>query len=591
MISIDLMRNQDGKIIFLGLHPGIIQSILDYDYLVEKSEPSIIAIIANGRKEERFFWGETEVILPVLKSLDALSNSSILECTMVVNVQSARRVLETTKAVIEKLPNLQAINIFAEQTPEKHAIELNEVCKNKNIIVAGPSSVGLLVPGFAKLGAIGGTQHQQLTTGGLLKPGDTAVISTSGGMVNELMHTVISTGHAISFAIALGGDLFPVTTLVEAFLLAESDQRTERIVYFGELGGSDEYELAELINKKQITKEVIAYIAGSVAELFETPPQFGHAKAMANTYNESASAKKQVLKDSGVIICDRFADLKEHLGPLPPQGGTSISEKHIGPRRKALFMSHISGVKNGNVQLLGRDLVDITQSQSLPSLVLSMILGQQVSSPKAVEFTDCVLKLLVDHGPQVSGAVNTIIAARAGKDLVSSLTAGLLTIGPRFGGAINEAASCWLYGVSEHLGGKQFVESYKTRGGIIPGIGHKKYRLDMPDPRVKSLLAFAGNSNGDLYLNFARSVESVTTTKKANLILNVDGAIAAIYLDILQSELQMTNKQLTELVNIEFFNALFIIGRSVGFVAHYLDQNRHDEGLFRLDDNDVFYES
>lgn len=588
-MKIDILRSLKPNVIFLGSHPGIIQSMLDYDYLIKRKTPSIIAIITHGRKQERFFWGESEVTLPVFKTVDDLDESKKQSCNLVVNVQSARRVLSTTTAAVKILPNLNLINIFAEQTPERHSIKLKELCKQRDILIAGPSSVGLLIPGYLKLGAIGGTQHVQLSNRGLLSAGRVAVISTSGGMVNELIHTVIETGHGVSFAIALGGDLYPSTSPAEAFLLAEADPNTERIVYFGELGGTDEYEIASLVDKKQITKEVIAYIAGTVADLFENPPQFGHAKAIAKTYDESAKAKKQALLSCGVIICERFADLDTFLRDRPNHLSTTEAPNTIGFRHHALVVSHISGVRDGDIQLLGRNLLETTQSQSLASLVLSMILGTQVESQKAIDFTDAALKILVDHGPQVSGAINTITSARAGKDLVSSLASGLLTVGPRFGGAINAAAHCWLHGLRNDLTGKEFVESFKLQDGIIPGIGHKKYRLDMPDPRVKMLSQFTINSNGDRYTKFARSVEAVTTAKKGNLILNIDGAIAATMLDILESELNYTEKDLQDLVSIEFFNAIFVLARSVGFTAHYLDQRRHDEGLLRLPDDDARY--
>jgi len=219
-----------------------------------------------------------------------------------------------------------------------------------------------------------------------------------------------------------------------------------------------------------------------------------------------------------------------------------------------------------------------------------LLLGRQITSPKVIEFTDYILRLLADHGPYVSGAVNTIVSARAGKDLASSLTAGLLTIGPRFGGAVNAAAGAWLEGVHTDAKPKAFVAGFTANGGIIPGIGHKKYRIDTPDPRVSALTKrFAGNSNGDRYLKFAQGVESVTTSKKANLILNVDGTIAAIMLDLLESELGYSQDQLQELVDIEFFNALFILSRSAGLMAHYLDQRRHDEGLLRLGEDEISY--
>ena len=588
MIEIQKFREEEPTVVFLGSHPGVIQSILDYDYLIHRLKPSIVGIIANGRRQERYFWGESEISIPVYEKLDLLNETLKNKIDIVINVQSARRVLSSTKTALDVLPSIKLITIFAEQTPESHTIELIELSENKEVIIAGPSSVGVLIPGHFKAGAIGGTQHSQLSSAGIFTSGDTAVISTSGGIVNELILTVTNSGLGVSFAIALGGDRFPMTTPADAVRLAQSDPQTKRIVFFGELGGTDEYEIAKLRDAGELTKELIVYIAGSVAELFENPPQFGHAKALAQSQDESSSAKKEVLKNSGAIVCDTFADIAITLKKRAEQPMSHVSRK-IGDRKRSLIVSHLSGDKNKDVQLLGRDLIDTVNGNSFASLTLSMLLGKQVESQKAVEFVDFVLRLLVDHGPYVSGAVNTIVAARAGRDLVSSLSAGLLTIGSRFGGAINFAAHNWIYGATKGISGKEFVESFIGNGGVIPGIGHKKYHTDLPDPRVEALLKFNGNKNGDRYLKFALDVESVTTSKKGSLILNVDGVIAAIMLDILESELGCTKQELEELERIEFFNALFVLSRSVGFTSHYLDQRRHDEGLLRLSDEDVRY--
>ena len=588
MIEINDLRNTEIKTLSLGSHPGVVQAMMDYDFLVGKQQPSVVAIIARGKKQERYFWGESEVVIPVYERISAIPASTADKITAAVNVQSARRVLSTTTEAIKNLPNLKVVNIFAEQTPETHSLQLIELSKKHDVLVTGPSSVGLLIPGVMKLGAIGGTQHQQLSAAGIIDAGDTAVVSTSGGIVNELIHTVTGSGLGVSFAIALGGDRYPITTPAHAMLLAEADPQTERIVFFGELGGTDEYEIAKLIDRGKITKEIIVYIAGTVAELFENPPQFGHAKAMAQTYDESATAKKELMKSKGAVVCNSFGDIETEL-KRRVKHERIVTSARIGERHRSMIISHISGDKNQDVQLLGNDLLTTVEDNTLASLTLSMMLGHKVTSQKAVEFVDYVLRLLVDHGPYVSGALNTIVTARAGKDMVSSLSAGLLTIGPRFGGAINAAGGNWLRAVDLEQGAHEFIEEYSLQGGIIPGIGHKKYRLDLPDPRVASLEKFAGNANGDRYLQFARRVESVTTKKKANLILNVDGMIAAVMLDILESELGYTHQQLLELVDIEFFNSLFVISRTIGFTSHYLDQRRHDEGLFRLSDEDVRY--
>jgi len=588
MIAVNELRDEL-SIVMIGSHPGIIQSILDYDFLIGRSQPSIIAIIAHGRKLERYFWGSDEVIIPVVPALSNLKKDVTGQITAALNVQSARRVLSATKEAVDLLPHLKIVSLFAEGTPEVHALQLRKIAADNDVLIVGPSSVGLLLPGYAKIGAIGGTQYQQLIDARIVQPGDTAVISTSGGMVNELIHAVTGSGHGVSFAIAMGGDRFPVADPITAMLMAEADEQTKQIVYFGELGSVDEFAIADLIDQGKITKKVVAYVAGVVAELFDTPPQFGHAKALAETHDESASAKKERLRASGVTVCDHLGEIAEKLD----NGDVAMNEQSTYPdvsdRKKRPIISHISGDKDGDMQLLGDELLATVERNSLASLVLSLLLGKQVESGKAIDFTDLVLRMLVDHGPYVSGAVNTIVTARAGRDLVSGLTAGLLTIGPRFGGAINAAARGWVDGVTSDMSAKEFVDSFVSKGGIISGIGHKKYRVDMPDPRVEALMRFTGNSNGDRYLKFARSVEEITTQKKGNLILNIDGAIAGVMLDILESDLGYTPDELRELADIEFFNALFVLSRSIGFTAHYLDQRRYDEGLFRLDPNDVRY--
>lgn len=590
MITIAQLRQLTPVTIAFGSHTGIIQSVLDYEYLSGRDTPSLVAIIARGKKQERYFWGEQEIELPVLPALDSLAPDERQHITCAIHTQSARRVQSSMGEAFEKLPHLQVAVIFGENVPERHSLQLAKLAKTHDVRLIGPASVGILIPGALKLGAIGGTQHTQLSSGGILESGDTCVISTSGGMVNELIYNVTQSGLRISFALHLGGDRFPITTPAEAFLLAEKDKATNRIVYFGELGGDDEYELAALIKAGKVTKPVIAYVAGVVAELFDEPPQFGHAKAMAQTHDETASAKKQALQDAGATVLNSLSGLIPQLAKhAPKERRQDTPRRTIGERHKRLISSHISGDVAGDVHILGEKQMDVVEGYSTAEMVISLLLGERVTSQKLIRFTDYTLRLLADNGPYVSGGVTTIVTARAGKDLPSSLAAGLLTIGPRFGGALNQAAHSWIRGVEEGISAKEFVASFTENGGVIQGIGHKKYRVDLPDPRVAAIRQFANNANGDRYLAFALDVQAVTSAKKGNLILNVDGAVAAILLDILTSELNYPPEQLQELVNIEFFNALFVLSRSIGFTAHYLDQKRHDEGLLRLSPNEISY--
>jgi ATP-citrate lyase alpha-subunit len=101
------------------------------------------------------------------------------------------------------------------------------------------------------------------------------------------------------------------------------------------------------------------------------------------------------------------------------------------------------------------------------------------------------------------------------------------------------------------------------------------------------MLEFVAGLKKHPYTDFAKSVEAITSSKKSNLILNFDGTFAAILLDILEQSEKMKPREIAQLINSEFFNAYFVIPRSIGFISHFLDQKRLDEGLFRLPDSQV----
>ena len=420
-----------------------------------------------------------------------------------------------------------------------------------------------------------------------MAPGSIAVLSASGGMINELITMVASSQHGISFALCFGGDRFPATTPKDAFLAAEADDATTRIVYYGELGGTDEYELADLLNSGAVTKPVIAYIAGTIGESFEQPIQFGHAKALANSHNETASAKRTALEKAGVQVASSITTFTEYIHAIAPVELPTTATDY-SQRTPSLFTSKISQETPEGYAFVGKHLQSWAESGDIARQITAALLGREARSQLTIDLVRTTFLLSVDHGPQVSGALNTIVTARAGKGIVDSLAAGLLTIGPRFGGAITDAAREWSSSVITNRDPSEHVETYAKTKRFIGGIGHKKYRLDLPDPRTAVLASFVDKLTAHPHYDYAKAIEAITTGKKGTLILNVDGHIAALMLDVLTTEEGMTSKEVQLLIEADFFNALFVIPRTVGFVAHYLDQKRLDEGLFRLPDNDVF---
>merc|ERR1711967_172338 len=207
-----------------------------------------------------------------------------------------------------------------------------------------------------------------------------------------------------------------------------------------------------------------------------------------------------------------------------------------------------------------------------------------------LRFLEMCLVICADHGPAVSGAHNTVVAARAGKDLISSLAAGLLTIGPRFGGALDDAAKMFTAAKDTGVPPATFVSDCKKKNILIMGIGHRIKSLANPDARVVLVKEFAKKHfKSTEVLDFALAVEQITTAKRDNLILNVDGCIAVCFVDMLRSCGAFTDEESNELIENGILNGLFVLGRSIGFIGHFIDQKRLKQGLYRHPWDDITY--
>jgi len=213
------------------------------------------------------------------------------------------------------------------------------------------------------------------------------------------------------------------------------------------------------------------------------------------------------------------------------------------------------------------------------------------------KFIEMILVICADHGPAVSGAHNAIVCSRAGKDVVDSLCSGLLTIGPRFGGALDDAAKLFSKAFDSGTSPKDFVDDMKKTSQLIMGIGHRIKSKHNPDRRVELLKEFAldpskGWSSLDSkasVLGYALAVEEVTIKKKANLILNVDGCIAAAFVDMMRNCKAFSPDEAQQCLDAGCLNGLFVLSRSIGLIGHVMDQKRMDQPLYRHPFADIAY--
>jgi ATP-citrate lyase alpha-subunit len=259
----------------------------------------------------------------------------------------------------------------------------------------------------------------------------------------------------------------------------------------------------------------------------------------------------------------------------------------INNRRPTTFTSTISDERGDELLYNHIPVSDFVDKGSIAHVIGHLWFKKQLPD-YALQFLNTVIILLADHGPAVSGATNTIITARAGKDVVDSLCAGLLTIGPRFGGAVSGAGQYFLSAVQQWQSAQAFVDTMKKSGINIPGIWHKVKSIHNPDKRCTLLFDLAQSFPVRTHLDFAKSVEAITVMKKANLILNVDGHIGAMMLDMM-TDIWLSPSEIDMYIAADIFNGLFVLARSIGFIGHHIDQKRLSEWLYRTAWDDILY--
>jgi succinyl-CoA synthetase alpha subunit len=165
--------------------------------------------------------------------------------------------------------------------------------------VVGPSSVGIISPGKAKMGSIGGKAFS---------PGRIGVISKSGGMASETSLLLTQAGLGQSTAIGIGGDAIMGSSFADLLALFERDKETDAVVLFGEIGGTYEEEAAEFIKQGGFTKPVAAFISGRFAG---TLPHvaLGHAGAIIEGGKGTRESKIAALKAAGVMVAEVHHEL------------------------------------------------------------------------------------------------------------------------------------------------------------------------------------------------------------------------------------------------------------------------------------------
>jgi len=592
---------KDTQAIFWNNNKTAIQRMLDYDYTIGREKPSVAGIVAatSSSKFEKFFYGPNEVMVPVYKSTpEAVKEQS--QADILLNFASFRTAYDVTMEALSLDDQFKTIMITAEGIPERLARKMNAEARVKDVTVIGPATVGAISPGAFKIANIGGT-IENIVRSKLHRAGSCGLVTRSGGLFNELSNIIAINADGIAEGVAIGGDRFVGSVFIDNLLRMEKNPDIKYMVLLGEVGGREEYKVIEAVKSGKITKPIIAWCIGTIAKHFSSGVQFGHAGASANADVETAEAKNKAMTEAGIYVPESFNELPAKIAEVYSDLRTKsvISEieepeLRVVPkvRRSKQFICTISDDRGEEATYSGYPISSVALPNTGKGIgdVVSLLWFKKVYPKWATEFIETVIKTVADHGPAVSGAHNAKVTARAGKSVVESLVTGLLTIGPRFGGAIDGAAKYFKYADDNQLTPAEFLGYMKKQGIPIPGIGHRIKSLKNPDLRVKGLMDFATeNFPATPLLDYAKTVEALTTSKKENLILNVDGTIGILMVDMWRA-LGYPEEEINEFIESGTLNAFFILGRTIGFIGHVLDEKRLTMPMYRHPMDDILYD-
>ncbi len=601
-----ILFDKETRAIVWGYQRNAIQRMLDFDFVCRRAAPSVSCIIDPTQEgDHKCFWGAKEILLPIYRSLrDATEQHP--NADVMVNFASFRSAYPTSKEALES-DTIRTVAIIAEGIPEHRTKELIHIARQRDKWIIGPATVGGIAAGAFRIGNTAGT-IENIVASRLHRPGSVGYVSKSGGLSNELNNIVALNSDGVCEGIAIGGDRYPGSTFIDHLLRFEANPAIGMMVMFGEVGGLDEYDVVAALQDGRITKPLVAWCIGTCSKVFPAEVQFGHAGARAGAAIETADAKNQALREAGAFVPDSFDDFDARIRETYERlvkGGHLVPQPDVEPptipvdyaealkgrtiRRPTEFITTISDDRGDEPKYCGVTISEVIEQDYGLGGVLGLLWFKKRLPQWAAEFLEMVVLITADHGPAVSGAHNAIVAARAGKDLVSALASGLLTIGPRFGGAVNDAAEYFTGYVHAGNSPDFMVQDMKAKGMYIPGIGHRIKSVKNPDKRVELLKAYARQHFPMTpYLDFALEVEELTTAKRDNLILNVDGCIGILICDMLRS-IGYSPQELDEFIELGTLNAFFVLGRSIGIMGHVMDQKRLRTRLYRQPWDEILF--
>ena len=288
-----VLVNKDSKIIVQGFTGS--EGTFHASQMIEYGT-NVVGGVTPGK------GGSTHLDRPVFNTVkDAVEKAGAdTSIIFVPPAFAADAIMEAAEA------GIKVIICITEGIPVADMIKAYDYIKGKNCRLIGPNCPGVITPEEAKVG---------IMPGFVFKKGTVGIVSKSGTLTYEAADQVVKQGLGITTAIGIGGDPIIGTTTKEAVELLMNDPETEIIIMIGEIGGQLEADAAKWVKADGNRKPVVGFIAGETAPKGRT---MGHAGAIVGGADDTAEAKKRIMRENGIHVVDSPAEIgkkvKEVLG-------------------------------------------------------------------------------------------------------------------------------------------------------------------------------------------------------------------------------------------------------------------------------------
>jgi len=460
--------------------------------------------------------------------------------------------------------------IVPDRVPTWDAMEIAACAEKHGARFAGPNTLGILSPGRGVLGMIGG---RAASAREWFKEGYVGIISRSGGMTSSCGYYLGQKGIGISTLVHVGGDQVLGVRIPDAALMFEADPDTKAIVIFGEIGGSQEEQLAELIREGKVTKPVIAYIGGKAAK---EGTRFSHAGAIIEGGRGTHDGKVKALREVGATVVEGFGDLPDAALKVLTEKGIPLVSKSAKTSEKNpnAWTTGVTEIKPNHVAVRGHNIADLMGRITFGQAVYLIVRGE-LPTDEVGKLMDAIIVASIDHGTTPPSCLAARTVASTGATLSASVAAGIMSINQHHGGAIEDCARklkiiidrAETEKISLEDAAQQVIDETKAAGKLLPGFGH---RYHTADPRTSRLFELARESGVDgPYMQATEAVLRRFAVAGKRIPLNVDGAMGAV---------------LAELgFDPSVMNGLFMIARTSGLVAHVLEEKTRMRPMRKID--------